>query len=383
MKKIMEKDLKELATVHGLNCVSLFIPTHFKGDKDFRTADALLLKNELKEIKRKLSARGMTDAEITDWVSPIERLVADTEFWSHQSGGLALFISENGFKKFELPLQFEPSHYVSSGFYILPLFPAMAPLGEFFLLTLEADEVMLYKGSFEGLQHVDTSKFLPSGMEEVVGTDYEQRSLQFKSQQPGNGYSVYYGQGAADDNKTEIKKYLREVVNGLEKLLKDNKAPMVVAGADELFSMYREVNTLSHLYERHISGKPKQMDLSFLHNKALEVLQPYFNKTRTGKTEAFRQLSGTGKTSNNIDEIVPAAIHGEIDTLFLLKGQDTFGLYDAESDKIEYKEDAGLTEVSLFNLAAKEAFLRGGNIYLADLEEMPDGFSIINALYRY
>jgi len=383
MKKIMENDLKELATVHGLNCISLFIPTHIKGDKDFRTADALLLKNQLKEIKKKLSAAGMIDAEITDWVKPIEQLVVDTEFWSHQSGGLALFISENGFRKFELPLHFEPGNYVSTGFYILPLFPAIAPLDEFLLLTLETDEVRLYKGSFEGLQKVDTSEFTPSSIEEVVGTDYEERSLQFKSQQAGNGYSVYYGQGAADDKKTEIKKYLREVVKGIEKLLKDNKAPMVVAGADELFSMYREVNTLSHLYERHISGKPKLMDLSFLHNKALDVLQPYFNKTRTDKTEAFRQLSAASKTSNNIDEIVPAAIHGKIDTLFLLKNQDNFGLYDAENDKVEYKEDAGMAEVSLFNLAAKEAFLHGANVYLVEREEMPDGFSIINALYRY
>lgn len=383
MKKITKNDLKELATVHGLNCLSLFIPTHTKGDKDFRTADALLLKNELKELKRKLLTRGMTEAEISDLVSPIEQLVVDTEFWSHQSGGLALFISDNVFRKFELPLQFEPGHYVSTGFYILPLFAAIAPLDEFFLLTLETDEVRLYKGSFEDLQKVDASEFTPSGIEEVIGTDYEQRSLQFKSQQPGNGYSVYYGHGTDDDNKTEIKKYLREVVKGIEKLLKDNKAPMVVAGPDELFSMYREVNTFSHLYERHISCKPKLMDLSFLHNKALDVLEPYYNKTRTDKTEAFRQLSGTPKTSNNIDEIVPAAIHGKIDTLFLLKNKDNFGLYDAQSDKVEYKEDAGMVEVSLFNLVAKEAFLHGANVYLVEREEMPDGFSIINALYRY
>jgi hypothetical protein len=280
-------------------------------------------------------------------------------------------------------LHFEPAHYVSTGFYILPLFPAIAPLEEFFLLTLQTDEVRLYKGSFEGLQEVDTSEFTPPRMEEVVGSDYEQRSLQFKSQQAGHGYSVYYGHGAADENKTEIKKYLREVVKGIEKLLKDNKAPVVVAGPDDLFSMYREVNTLSHLYERHISGKPKLMGLSFLHDRSLDVLQPYFNKTRNDKTEAFMRLSGTPGTSNNIDEIVPAAIHGRIDTLFLLKNHDTFGLYDAEHDKVEYKEDAELAEVSLFNLAAKEAFLHGANVYLMEREEMPDGFSIVNALYRY
>jgi|SRR5690242_1468404 len=383
MKKIKESDLKELATIHGLNCISVFIPTHIKGDRDLRMADALLLKNELKEIKRELSARGMTDAEITGRVSPIEQLSADPEFWSHQSDGLALFISQNGITKFELPLHFEPAHYVSSGFYILPLFPAIAPPDEFFLLALETDVVKLYKGSFEGLEEIDTSEFMPSGIEEVVGSDYEQTSLQFKSQQPGYGYSVYYGHGASDDNKTEIKKYLREVVKGIEEFLKDNKAPVVVAGPDDLFLMFREVNKLPHLFERNIPGKPKLMGLSFLHNMALDVLHPYYNKTRNDKTEAFMRLSGTPRASNNIDEIVPAAIHGRIDTLFLLKNQDIFGLYDAEHNKVEYKEDVELAEVSLFNLAAKEAFLHGANVYLMEREEMPDGFSIVNALYRY
>ncbi|HSN08958.1 MAG TPA: hypothetical protein VLS85_07960, partial [Hanamia sp.] len=89
------------------------------------------------------------------------------------------------------------------------------------------------------------------------------------------------------------------------------------------------------------------------------------------------------KTANNIDDIVPEAMHGKIDTLFMLKDQDVFGMVDEVSDQVEYKEGAELAEVSLFNMAAKETFLHGGNVYLVEQEEMPDGFSIINALYRY
>lgn len=155
----------------------------------------------------------------------------------------------------------------------------------------------------------------------VVGSDYEQKSSQFKSQQKGHGYSVFYGHGEGkDENKTGINKYLREVDKGISKLLKGEKVPLVVAGADYLFS---------------------------------------------------------------IDDIVPAAVHGKIDTLFILKNQDVFGMYNDVSEKVKHKEGAELAEVSLFNLAAKEAFLHKGNVYLVEKEEMPDGFSIINALYRY
>lgn len=110
----------------------------------------------------------------------------------------------------------------------------------------------------------------------VVGSDYEQKSSQFKSQQKGHGYSVFYGHGEGkDENKTGINKYLREVDKGISKLLKGEKVPLVVAGADYLFS---------------------------------------------------------------IDDIVPASVHGKIDTLFILKNQDVFGMYNDVGEKVKHKK---------------------------------------------
>ncbi|HSN08528.1 MAG TPA: hypothetical protein VLS85_05800, partial [Hanamia sp.] len=276
MKRINEKNLKELAAVHGLHCISVFIPTHITGDKDLRAGDALLLKNELKDIKRKLTLRGLAQTGLDALVKPIQDLVEDTEFWSRQEGGLALFISDNLFKKYELDIKFEPYNYVSTEFYIKPLFYALATNEDFFLLTLELEEVRLHKGSESGLQEIDIAKKVPSGLVEVVGSDYEQKSSQFKSQQKGHGYSVFYGHGEGkDENKTEINKYLREVDKGITKLLKGEKVPLVVAGADYLFSAYREVNSFDNLYDRHISVNPKLLGVESLHRRALDLLQPY------------------------------------------------------------------------------------------------------------
>ncbi len=384
MKDISEKELRELTTVHNLHCLSVFIPTHVTGDKDVLAGDALLLKNELKEIKKKLAVRGLAQSELDELVKPLQNLVDSTEFWSRQAGGLAIFCSGNLFKKYELPITFKPFHYVSTEFYITPLFSALETHVNFLLLTLELNEVRLHKGSGTGLQEIDITEMVPSGLEEVVGSDYEQKSSQFKSQQKGHGYSVYYGHGEGkEENKTEINKYLRKVNKGITKLLKNEKVPLVVAGVDYLVAAYREINSLDNLYERHIPGNPKLLGLESLHNRALDLLQPYFNKTKKEKTEAYREFQGTPKTANSIDDIVPAAMHGKVDTLFILKNQDVFGMYDEVADKVEYKEGSGLAEVSLFNLAAKEAFLHGANVYLVEKEEMPDGFSIINALYRF
>ncbi|MDP4284311.1 MAG: hypothetical protein Q8891_07805 [Bacteroidota bacterium] len=384
MKRITEKDFKELAGVHDLNCISVFIPTHTAGNESFRKEDSLLLKNQLKEIKNILSDRGIKETELSEFVKPIKNLVDDTEYWSYQSEGLAIFISNHLFKKYELPVKFEPYHYVSTEFYLKPLLSTFATNENFFLLTLEVDEVRLYKGSGSGLEEINIAEIVPSGLEDVVGSDYEQKSLQFKSQQEGHGHSIYYGHGEGkDENKTEINKYLREVDKGLMKLLKDEKDPLVIAGVDYLFSAYREINSFNNLCDRHISGNPKLMGLQSLHDRALDFLQPFFNRTKKDKMEAFREFQGTPRTGNSIDEIVPAAIHGKIDTLFMLKDQDVFGVYNPVNNKVEIQNGTGLAQVSLFNLAAKEAFLRGANVYLVEQEEMPDGFSTVDALYRY
>ena len=205
MKRITENNLKELAAVHGLHCISVFIFTHISGDKGLREGDALLLKNELKEIKKKLAVRGLAQTELDELVRPIQNLVDSSEFWSRQAGGLAIFISHNTSKKYELPIKFEPYHYVSTEFYIEPLFSAVATNENYFLLTLELNEVRLHKGSCTGLQEIDITEIVPSGLKEVVGSDYEQKSPQFKSQQKGHGYSVYYGQ---EKGKRKIKQRL-------------------------------------------------------------------------------------------------------------------------------------------------------------------------------
>jgi len=80
---------------------------------------------------------------------------------------------------------------------------------------------------------------------------------------------------------------------------------------------------------------------------------------------------------------LPAALQGKIDTLFVRKDQDIFGIYDAINHHVEIREDQEKTHVSLLNMAAVKTFLQGGTVYVMEKDDMPNPFSKVNALYRF
>lgn len=220
----------------------------------------------------------------------------------------------------------------------------------------------------------------------MVGHDYEQKNLQFRTGQGApQGGAIYHGQEAATGKrKNEIKKYLRAINDGIVPLIREDDMPMVVAALDPLFDIYKEVNTNPHLVEENIRVNFGDTDIYEAHEVAWEAIAPVFDQKRKDKIALFLAEQGTGKTAIGINEIVPAAFHGKIDTLFCENKEDIFGNYKEEGGVIRVTQGEESDDtISLMNVAAVQTFLNGRDVYLLQEEEMPNPASRINALYRY
>lgn len=382
MAILSKKEIAELSKVHDKSCISIFIPTHRAGQEVLQQQDSLALKNQLKDVSTKLKAQGFTAKEIKELLLPAEELMEDKGFWRHQSDGLAIFIANGFFHKHTLPIRFEAFNYVSNEFYLKPLMPMFVGDGRFFILSLNQGEVNFYEGSRHSITEVYIDDLTPSRLEERVGFDYKEKSLQFRSQQEGQGNAIFHGQGANDEDKNEILRYFRAINDGLMTMLYDETPPMVVACLDHLFPIYQKVNDYKEMLDKHISGNPSNMDWHTLHEKAWSIVQPHFDKERQEKIEQFKQLEGT-QASSTVDQVVPAALNGKVDTLFLQNSTDIWGIYQPEKNKVEVHKEHNAPNVSLMNLAAINVFQQGGKVYLMEEEDMPDSMSEINALYRY
>jgi hypothetical protein len=381
---VTKDDLLRLSQYHNSFCVSIYISTHRAGFETLKGQDSLNLKNQLKEIRLKLTQLGMNAKEIENFTNPILDLVEDADFWRHQSDGLAVFLSHDIFEKYTVPIRFDEFNYISSEFYLKQLLPVFNNNGIFHLLTLKKDGVRLYQCNRFGLNAIDVSDSVPSRLEDTVGYDYEQKQLQFRSTGGINGGSLHgHGEGEAR-KKNELILYFRDIDKGIMTKLHDfQELPLLVCCIEYYFPVYREVNTHRNLYPQFISTNPADLDAKSLHQKAWQIIEPHYLKSFYEKKERFLIGIDKGRASANIREIIPAAIPGKVETLFLQKNAEVFGIYDPSSGGISIQEGQSIANVSLMNMAAKKVFEQGGSVYLLNKEDMPEPSSDINALFRY
>lgn len=389
MRAIITKPLpletfKKLSETHKPYCITIYLPMFKKGKEQNQEMGPATLKTHIHGLEKTLGKYGLKEPEIADYLKPLYSLVQDRELWRNPSDGLAIFLErESGLQHFLLPVSFEPISYVSDHFYMLPLFPLYHQNGEYFILGLSRDYIKLYKADRYGIKDLYLETHAPEQLEEVVGYDYQQKTLQFRTGQAGHAQGSFHGHGEGkDDEKPELIKFFKEINKGVRELIGDSNAPLIVAGVARWHSLYKEVNTYPYLYEEALLGDPEYKDVSALHQEAWELVAPYFKSALESKMKAFLNQEHLQLTSNQLSDIVPAAENGRVDTLFIEKGADQFGSY---TDKQCLILDPGKTtkNISLFNKVARDTFLKGGKVYMLDKEHMPNPKRPLNALFRF
>lgn len=379
------EQLLQLAGLHGSNCVSIFIPTERAGNSVDAGHGQLRLKNNLKEVGNILDEEGLSAKKKKEILGPLDKLLEDDQFWRNQSDGLAVYTDGKKTHTFTLPVHFKPQVYVKDHYYMLPVIPYFNDDGIFYLLSVSMQHVKLYECSKHFIEEIVVDDLTPGRLEDVVGYDFEQKSLQNRSGQGGESGAMFHGQGAGKDDKgMEKEKFFRAVDTGVMQVLKAQKAPLVLACVDEYYPVYEKVTSYAHLFEKHISGNPDEMDPLELHDEGWLLLEDHFRKVREEKKHALRDASAGPKASSDAREIIPAAVDRRVDTLFIEAEKDLFGIYDMENRTVELAAPGDRSyQASLYNLAAVHTLLNGGEVYIAGEDEMPLQGTELNALLRY
>jgi hypothetical protein len=393
MDLLSQKQFEKLANYSNDRCISIFIPTHRAGEETLNGKDAKELKSQLREISIELKEMGWHDKKIEEFLKPASELLEDSTFWRYNSDGLAIFLADDYSKILRLPIFFESYHYISKEFYIRPLLPLLAKDGSFYILSIGLKNINFYECGKHTITEIDVEELTPSRLEDTVGYDWEEKMVQFRSQQQrtggakGTGQATFHGHsGDKADHKAEILRYLNEVDKGIMNVISHENDPLLIACIDYMFPIYKEANTYPHLWEEeHISGNPADKDPTDLHREGWEILDSYFAKDKKEKLDLFHQFKATEKASTMLEDVVPAAFHGKVDTLFIQNREDEFGTFDGEKNTVHRSDEGHVfgENYSLLNLAAAQTIAHGGNVYLMDEEEMPDENSIACAYFRY
>jgi len=383
MDLLTRDELRNLIEKESKYSVSIYIPT-VQARIDAKQGQ-VKLKNALREAENHLKDYGLKERDIKELLSPAEKFVEDTNFWLKHTDGLAIFISDNSFEYYRLPIEFNETVVVSDKFHIKPLLPLFTGDGGFYILAVSQNNIRLLQGIRDSISEIDLENVTTS-LKEALKYDEFEKQLQFNTEGNRNNGSdsvLYHGNGAGDqDEKNQLLRYFQEVDKGLRDFFGDENYPLVFAGVDYLFPIYQEANHYSNLVEKDISGNPEHKTDKELHKEAWKILEPIFKKEQREAQGQFKELEDTEKASKNIREVVPAAYFQKVDTLFVSVSDKVWGEFHPKFNQANIHDEERDNSDELLNFAAINTILNGGKVYAVNSGQVPGGEKIA-AIYRY
>jgi len=383
MTLLSRNELNRLFEPTANPCVSLYLPTHRSGPEIQQ--DPIRLKNLLREAEQRLLARGLRLPDAAELLKPAWKLQSDALFWRHQREGLAVFLSPEIEVHYRLPLPFVELAMVGDRFHVKPLLSFFTGDGRFYILALSQNEVRLLEGSRYSVSEVELDA-MPSSLQDALGVEAREKQLQFHTRAPGvtgARAAVFHGHGpGGEESKEKLLRYFRRIDAALVEYLREERCPLVLAGVEYYFSIYRAASGYPHLISAGVAGNPETLVIDDLHARAWKLVEPIFERGRQEAEARYRALAGTGRTLNRLDEAVPATIAGRVDVLFLALGVQVWGKLDEANGGTVRHDAPELGDFDLLDIAAVRTLVQGGTVYALAAEEMPDE-SPLAAILRY
>jgi hypothetical protein len=339
----------------------------------------LRLKNLLREAEQRLRDLGVRSVETI--TKPAHDLESDGSFWRHQGEGLALFLAPDFAESYTLPVAFEDLVVVADHFHLKPMIPMMSSGEHFYVLGLSQKYVKLFRGGRYSVGEVRLSGAVPASLRDALQYDDREQSLQ--SHSGGGARAIFHGQGLGKDApKDDIKRYFRLIDAGLHEILKEERAPLVLAGVDYLLPLYREITEYPHVMSEGVVGSPERVSTDELHARAWEIVAPLFNRDCEAAKVRYLAVADTPTGTSDVKRAIRAAHQGRIDTLFAAIGEHLWGTWDEATEAIHIHERPEAGDIDLLDAAAAQAWLHGGTVYAVPPDEVPGGRQLA-AVLRY
>jgi hypothetical protein len=380
MEAFTRTQLQQLMRHEQPPCVSLFMPTHRRGSEQ----DPIRWKNLLRQAEGRLTANGLRPPEARDFLDPARQLLDNDAFWQNQADGLAAFVAPGVLKTYPVPFPLPELVVTTRQFQVKPLLPLLGN-ERFYLLSLSQNRALLYQGNTSGMEEV-TVEQMPANLAEALRFHDVDEMLNYHTQPAPGGRgrfaAIFHGHGVGiDDHKDDLLRYFQQIDRGLHDLLREERVPLVLASVEYLWPIYRTANKYPHLVETGIPGNPDQMPPAELHRRALALVEPRFTEGRRKAVALYEQLAGTGRTSNDLKEIVAAAFSGQLEVLFVAQDREVWGSYDPATGQVAGNDSQQPDACDLLNVAAVHTLLHGGTVHVVAGKDVPGGKEAA-AMYR-
>lgn len=281
-------------------------------------------------------------------------------------GGTGVFLADGFARVVAMPAA-TPVRVVAGGcFYLKPVLAAIQADHEFHLLTLSRHRAQLFHGSADRLRPVPVSD-MPAGMEDpYLAQEHGKRHTLHTVGQPHGRRveAVFHGHTSSpSDEKHDLERYVRRVDAAVGAALRQSRTPLVLAGVGEEQAVYRRLNSYPHLLDNGVGGNPDHRSAADLHAAAWPLVCDASPRPADAAIRQYDHLRGTGRTADEIAEVVPAAADGELGALLVSPGRDVWGTFDPVRRAVEVHPTRQPGDDELTNLAAVHVLRHGGVVH--------------------
>ncbi len=376
-------DLRQLMEKQPGLCVSVLLPTHVAGQQ--AQQDPVRLKNLLNRAEEMLTAAGMRGPQARDLLHPVRLLPENADFWERRGCGLAVFVSEGATHCYRVPLDFAEAVVVNRRFFVKPMLPLLGMRRRYLVLALSQNRVRVVDVDGQSMRELSVPG-MPENLKEALNISSVDAGQQVHSGMRGSlgkQAAVFHGQGGQRDTaKSDIAQFFRIVDAALSDSLQKARPPLILAGVDYLLPIYRQVTGYANVAEEEVTGNFDYANDLQLRERSEPIAERIFRRERDRAAAHYRKLAGTGKATDDVSQIVPAAHEGRVDTLFLDWRSSQPGTFDAASRKVTVCSEVTAETDDLVDMAAAATLDGRGTVYAVERAEMPTGAPLA-ALFRY
>jgi hypothetical protein len=385
MDLITRADVEELCLDRSGVCLSLYAPLNKTG-LDVRQ-NSIRFKNLLAEAEIALGQAQARPLLIQKMLEPAHELLREDGDRVHLEApgtGFALFIAPDEFRSFRLTVPVSEEVIADRRFHILPVLPMLVGDGRFYVLAVGQHGVQLFRGTRHTFELVNLPD-APQNVDQVLQIEWNPE-VQFHQVSPrthvGSHPAVYSGSAEDGKKQTELGEFFARIDTAVNKVVHDARDPIVFAGVDYLFPLYRAHASAQNIMPDFIPGTPRLEPPHELHARAWKIVEPDFQKPLAEAVAAFPERLVRHAASQDLAEILQALQVGRVQTLFLARGHRQWGTFDPITGETHLEDERRKENEDLLETAAIQTIRQRGDIFLLNPDEMP-GSNPIAALYRF
>lgn len=378
------RTIQALLNHPGPICLSLFMPM-FRVGRDAQQ-NPIRFKNLMKVAETLLDADPIaTSHQKKAILRQLETFQTDDAHaaWRHPATSLALFATPETCEVHALDRPTEEQVHVGERFYLRPILPSLHGNGRFVLVAVSQKHVRLFEGSGEGLEE-RTLDDLPQNLKDALNIDDYLESIQHYGFSTVNkDYGMFHGQGEGNDgHKADILQFFHRLDPPLNNYLEGRTDPLVFAGVEYLYPIFKEATTYPHLLPDCVHGNFDHATPHQLHAEAWKVVEPHFHQTTAKALALYEDAFGQNRAITDLETILKAAEMGAVENLFIRQGAACWGYLDSDGH-VQVEETPDESSLDLIDEAAVVTLKQGGDVFVLEDQQFPTEDSPVAARLRF